>query len=423
MRTRAVRLYGKNDLRLEEFDLPDIKEDEILAHVISDSICMSTYKAATLGIEHKRVPADIDLNPIIIGHEFSGIIIRTGDKWRNKYPEGSKFVIQPALNKTGTLQAPGYSFRYIGGDATHIIIPPVIIENGNLLLYEGDSFFSASLSEPMSCITGSFHSCYHVPPGTYDHKMDIKPEGKMAILGGAGPMGLGAIDYAIHRDIRPRLLVVTDTDNQRLRRASLLFSKESERTGVKLHFLNPNEIENIVSDMIALSGGKGFDDVFVFTPVSEVVEQADAILSFDGCLVFFAGPSDAGFSARLNMYRVHYSSTHIIGTTGGNTDDMVEVLDLISKGRINPAVMVTHVGGLNAAAEATLNLPKIPGGKKLIYTNISMPLISLEELTTMPCGNFLYEGLSEIVKKNDGIWSVEAENFLLSHAVPNESNP
>lgn len=45
MKTKAVRLYGKEDLRLEEFDLPEMKEDEILAHIISDSVCMSTYKA------------------------------------------------------------------------------------------------------------------------------------------------------------------------------------------------------------------------------------------------------------------------------------------------------------------------------------------------------------------------------------------
>lgn len=45
MRTRAVRLYGVKDLRLEEFELPPIKEDEILAQVVSDGICMSSYKA------------------------------------------------------------------------------------------------------------------------------------------------------------------------------------------------------------------------------------------------------------------------------------------------------------------------------------------------------------------------------------------
>ncbi len=52
-KTKAVRLYGKNDLRLEEFDLPPIRDDEILARVISDSICMSSYKATKQGAEHK----------------------------------------------------------------------------------------------------------------------------------------------------------------------------------------------------------------------------------------------------------------------------------------------------------------------------------------------------------------------------------
>ena len=56
MKTKAVRLYGKNDLRLEEFDLPEIKDDEILVRVISDSICMSSYKAAIQGEDHKLVP-------------------------------------------------------------------------------------------------------------------------------------------------------------------------------------------------------------------------------------------------------------------------------------------------------------------------------------------------------------------------------
>ncbi len=41
MKTKAVRIHGKGDLRLDEFELPGIKEDEILAHVVSDSICMS----------------------------------------------------------------------------------------------------------------------------------------------------------------------------------------------------------------------------------------------------------------------------------------------------------------------------------------------------------------------------------------------
>jgi threonine dehydrogenase-like Zn-dependent dehydrogenase len=72
MKSKAVRLYGKKDLKLEEFELPAIRDDEILAHAICDSICMSTYKETMLGDDHKRVPDDIDKNPVIIGHEFCG---------------------------------------------------------------------------------------------------------------------------------------------------------------------------------------------------------------------------------------------------------------------------------------------------------------------------------------------------------------
>ncbi len=71
MKTRAIRLYGVNDLRLEEFELPpQIAEDEILARVITNSICMSDHKAAEQGASHKRVPPDdVDKNPIMLGHE------------------------------------------------------------------------------------------------------------------------------------------------------------------------------------------------------------------------------------------------------------------------------------------------------------------------------------------------------------------
>jgi threonine dehydrogenase-like Zn-dependent dehydrogenase len=80
MKTKAVRLYGTNDLRLEEFELPEIKDDEILIKIISESICMSTYKLLIQGKQHKRAPQDIDKNPIIIGHEFAGRIVKVGKK-------------------------------------------------------------------------------------------------------------------------------------------------------------------------------------------------------------------------------------------------------------------------------------------------------------------------------------------------------
>ena len=68
MKAKAVRLHGANDLRLDEFELPEIKEDEILVKVVSDSVCMSTYKCAILGVNHKRVHEDVADHPAIMGH-------------------------------------------------------------------------------------------------------------------------------------------------------------------------------------------------------------------------------------------------------------------------------------------------------------------------------------------------------------------
>ena len=329
METRAVRLYGKKDLRLETFQLPEIKEDEILVQVISDSICMSSYKAAILGPEHKRVPKDVDKHPIIIGHEMAGNIMKVGAKWQRQFQAGERFAMQPALNYKGSMASPGYSYRYCGGAATFAILPQEVMELGCLLKYEGDSYYEASLAEPMSCIIGAFHASYHTDMGSYEHRMGIAAGGKLAILAGAGPMGLGAVDYALHGDRRPGLIVVTDVDEARITRAKAIFDQaEAKKAGIDLVFVNTGDRQDVPQYLRELTGGTGFDDVHVYAPVKAVVEQADQILGRDGCLNFFAGPTDTAFSGLINYYNVHYNSAHVMGTTGGNTNDMIESLRL-----------------------------------------------------------------------------------------------
>ncbi|MDD3968801.1 MAG: zinc-binding dehydrogenase [Proteiniphilum sp.] len=420
MKTRAVRLYGKKDLRLEEFDLPQINGDEILARVVSDSLCMSSYKASSQGPDHKRIPDDVAENPIIIGHEFAGELLEVGAKWADKFKAGDKFSIQPALyyedGPVGILSAPGYSYQYIGGDATYVIIPNEVMEKDCLLAYHGEGYYPASLAEPLSCVIGAMHANYHTTPGSYVHQMEIVDGGKMAILAGVGPMGLAAINYTLHReDRKPSLLVVTDVDQARLDRAASIYTVDfAASRGIKLHYVNTGSMEDPVKELKAISGDTGYNDVFVFAPVKPVVEQGDAILAFDGCLNFFAGPGDPDFRAMLNFYNVHYAYTHIVGTSGGNNDDMVEALDIMGRG-LDPAGLITHIGGLDAVAEATNNLPHIPGGKKLIYTHIDLPLTPIADFEKLSESSELFRELALICNRNKGLWSVEAETFLLNY--------
>ena len=415
MKTKAVRIHGKMDLRLDEINLPEVGPDDVQVKIISDSICMSSYKAAVEGEDHKRVPDDVAQNPTIVGHEFCGVIHAVGENWKHKYKVGDGFAIQPAHFYKGSQMAPGYSYQFCGGDAQYGNVPMETLLTDNLLKYDSDTYFYGSLSEPMSCIIGTFHAMYHTKGGSYEHDMGIVEGGKMALLASVGPMGLGAIDYALHCDRRPSLLVVTDIDDERLERAASIYTVEhAKEMGIELHYVNTAKVDDPVKTLRDLTGGAGYNDVICFAPVRPVVEQADAILGFDGCLNFFAGPTNSQFKAEFNFYNVHYMATHVVGTSGGNTDDMKEAISMMTSGKINPAAMVTHVGGLDAVVDTTLNLPNIRGGKKLIYTQIEMPLVAIDDFAKLGETDPMFKELDAICKKNNGLWSAEAEKYLLS---------
>ncbi len=417
MKTKAVRIHGKMDLRLEEMELSDIGTDGVRVKIISDSLCMSTYKASVEGEEHKRVPDNVAENPTIVGHEFCGQIVEVGEKWKNKFKPGDGFSIQPAHFYKGSLMAPGYSYAECGGDSQYANIPMETLEMDCLLKYDSDTYFYGSLAEPMSCIIGTYHAMYHTKGGSYEHQMGIVEGGKLALLASVGPMGLGAIDYALHCDRRPSLLVVTDIDDARLTRAASIYTVEhAKEMGIELHYVNTAKVDDPVAALRELTGGTGYDDVICFAPVRPVVEQADAILGHDGCLNFFAGPTNSQFKAEFNFFNVHYASTHVVGTSGGNTSDMREAIAMMNAGKIDPAAMVTHIGGLDAVVDTTLNLPSIPGGKKLMYTQISLPLTALSDFEEKGKEDPMFAELAKIVAANNGLWCGEAEKYLLANA-------
>ena len=417
MNTKAVRIHGKMDLRLDDITLSDIGPDGVRVKIVSDSLCMSTYKAAIEGEDHKRVPDNVSEKPTIVGHEFCGEIIEVGENWKNKYNVGDKFSIQPAHFYKGSLLAPGYSYPECGGNAQYANIPIETLLSDCLLKYDSDTYFYGSLAEPMSCIIGTFKAMYHTKAGSYVHEMGIVDGGKMALLASVGPMGLGAIDLALHGERKPSLLVVTDINQERLDRAASIFTVEhAKELGIDLHYVNTGNLENPVEVLRKLTDGTGYNDVICFAPVRPVVEQADEILAYDGCLNFFAGPTDGNFKAEFNFFNVHYNATHVVGTCAGNTDDMREALKLANEGKINPAAMVTHIGGLNAVVDTTLNLPKIPGGKKLIYNHIDLPLTALDELEEKGKKDPLFKELAKIVKSNNGLWCADAEKYLITNA-------
>lgn len=414
MKTKAMRLHGADDIRLEEFELPAIADNEVMIHVISDSVCASTYKAIKQGTAHKRVPDDIAENPVIIGHEMCGEIIEVGKDIADEWKLGQKVVIQPAL-KTADGHDPGYSFRYVGGNSQYAIVPRDVLDRNCLLTFNGEGFFEGSLAEALGCVIRGFKGFYHTDYTNYIRTDGAKKGGKLAILGGAGPMGIGAVELAIgYAEVGT--VVVTDLSDERL-----AFAKKNcpvdkaASNGVDLRYVNTSGISDVAGYLKELSGG-GFDDVFVMVPVPALFNLAEKICREDGCVNFFAGPPVKDMEGSVNLYRIHYDGIHVVGTAGSIPSDMQDILDLTTAKKITPGALVSHILGLGALKETLFAMEKPNGAKKICYNDIDIPLVAIDELEELGKTNELWRELAKIVKKNGGLWCAEAEKYLLANA-------
>ena len=414
MKTTAIRMYGANDIRLEEFELPEITADEVLIRVVSDSVCASTYKAIKQGAAHKRVPNDVAENPVIIGHEMCGEVVEVGENVKKDWKPGQKVVIQPAL-KLPNFYDPGYSYPYIGGNATYAVVPKLVLERGCLLPYGGDSFFAGSLAEALGCCIRGYKGLYHTDYESYERFDGAKVGGKIAILGGAGPMGIGCVELAIgYAGVSQ--VVVTDLNQDRLDYAARMCPVEkAAEKGVKLSYVNTSGMADPVKELLELSAG-GFDDVFVMVPVAQLFTMAERISCEDGCINFFAGPPVHDLPGSLNLYRVHYDGIHVVGTAGSIPVDMTDVLELMENKKINPGALVSHILGMKAVEDTLYAMEKPSGAKKVCYNELDIPLIAIDDLPELGKTDPMYAKLAEIVAKNGGMWCAEAETYLLANA-------
>ena len=437
MNAKAWRLYGAKDAKLEDVEIEGAGEDGVVVEIVTNTICLSDYKAVALGTGHKRVPKDIATNPIMFGHEVSGVVREVGPKWAGQFSIGQRVCIQPAFNIPGhELETMGYAWHSVGGETTHVFLPSIIMEMGCLLPYEGDAYFKCSLAEPISCIVSAFRTNYHHPFGSHVHEMGIEAGGTMLLMAGCGAMGLGCIDIACHSpEKRPRRLVVTDIDDARLSRAARMFGlsfaggrADGKVNDVDVHFVNTKGVDDPVAFLKAMnsdegydpsnptSTGGGYDDIFLFAAVPALISQCSDLLAFGGCLNFFAGPTDQKLSALFNFYNIHYMNHHIVANSGGDVKDMSDSVDWIGKGYLHPEVMITHVGGLPSAAQATIDLPVVPGGKRLVYTHLDLPMVAIDDFAEKGNSDPLYAELDRICSANGGLWCKEAEDLLLAKA-------
>ncbi len=237
---KAARLYGKQDLRLEEVEMPKIKKnDEVLIKVKAVGICGSD-----LSRYGKLGPKFPELGVLTFGHEFSGEVAEIGSDVKD-FEVGDHVTACPALPcfECEYCQKGEYarcmSLEVIGAVSDGAYAEYIVLPKRNVVkIPKSIDFEDAAMIEPASV-------CVH---GMY--KLDMKPGDDVVVMG-CGPIGLLAIQMA--KVFGARKIIAIDIMDEKLE-----WAKESGATDV----VNSSASKEAAREgVLALTGGRGCDIV------------------------------------------------------------------------------------------------------------------------------------------------------------------
>lgn len=178
---KAVRMYAPRDLRVEEVEIPSYQEDECLIKVMAVGVCGSDIPRVNQYGAH--------VSPIIVGHEFGGIITETGSKV-TKFKAGDRVTCPPLIPcfKCKYCEMGEYSlcedYDYYGSRRDGAFAQYIAVKEGNLLkVSDNISYEDAATTDPCAnALHGMDRAEFH--------------PGDSVCIYGAGPIGLFAVQYA-----------------------------------------------------------------------------------------------------------------------------------------------------------------------------------------------------------------------------------
>jgi L-sorbose 1-phosphate reductase len=134
-------------------------EHEVLLRVDAMGICLSDIKIINQGGSHARLRGrDLPNDPTVLGHECSVTVVKAGDKWKDHFKPGQRYIVQADVYVGGV----GYAFGYMipGGMQQFCYVDDKLLagDEGCYLLPVEDSvgYSQAALTEPWACVEMSY---------------------------------------------------------------------------------------------------------------------------------------------------------------------------------------------------------------------------------------------------------------------------
>jgi L-iditol 2-dehydrogenase len=324
-------------IEFREIETPVPSHGEILVRIKAALTCGTDLKAFRRG--HPVIPM-----PGVFGHEFSGIVEKTG-KGVKRFKEGDEIMAvhsAPCLScqycrkKLFNLCEHIMETKTLGAFAEYIILPQHIVRQNTFLKPKSLSFEEAAFLEPLSCVVHGMAS------------LNIR-KGDHALVIGSGPIGL--LHLLLLKE-KGALVTVLDKHEKKLRTAKKLGADTAVKKGRREsgRSINPS------ADFI------GFDFIFECTGTPEVWEDSVLYVRRGGTVVLFGG-CRSETKVTYDTGRLHYDEITLKGVFHFTPDDVKKAYALLCKKNLGVSQLISGNYALSRTREAFVKLAKGEGIK------------------------------------------------------------
>lgn len=315
----ALKLYGKENLKVEDVEKPRLGRSEAILKVKATTICATDIKAYSYGGRTKL--------PIILGHEFAGDICEASEGLESYI--GKKVTANPnvfcgkceyCLSGEHVLCPNRYAIGIDvdGSFGEYVRIPSQAFQVGCVHeIPENMSYEEAALVEPLSaCFRGQT-------------KLGVKPGDVVTVIG-SGPIGLMHLKLA--KLFGASKVIMSEVSEHRI--------KMAERMGAD-HVVNPLKVD-IEKKILELTSGRGSDAVMVAVGSPHAQRDALKVVRKGGRINFFAGLPAGIEQVSIDTNIIHYKQITVLGTSMSTPHEFKRTLDVVASGLVDVKPLITH---------------------------------------------------------------------------------
>ncbi len=345
----GLEKLGKDGKPVER-DIPEYADDELLIRHDAVGLCYTDAKEITFGDQHPRlIGRGLENNPIVPGHETSITVVAVGDKLKDEYSVGDRFVIQPDVWFDG--KSIPYSFGMDGAYRQYGVMGKEILrgDEGNYLIPvpENMSYAGAALTEPWACVDAAYTMVY---------RNDLKKDGSVWFMGSKGSRSGYSLGTVWRKDGSPSSVAVTDVP-QDLEKTLTALCNEA---GVKLQRLTKNEV---------LKSDRKFDDIVLLDCEAEDLDAAGPLLEKNGILAILR-KDPTGKKISMDFGRVHYDNIVYVGSTGTDIAEAYTRTTVRSELKKGGITMILGAGGPMGRMHAQRAIESKANPKTIVITDV-----------------------------------------------------